>query len=101
MKAEFGGKTAAAAFAAGNCSSSGNALKISLARRVSSAGDGAPAGRAELKSGPDGQPGDSGIPSEAVVGSLVLMVLAYVYVFEQGDCIVGEHGRGAVQRYEV
>ena len=101
MKAEFGGNTAAAAFAAGNCSSWGNALKISLARRVNSAGDGAPGGRPELGPGPEFRPDDqfgvSGVTTEAEAGSLVLMVLSYVYVFEQGNRIVREHGGGAVE----
>jgi hypothetical protein len=76
-------------------------LKISFARRVNSAGGGIPAGKPELGPAPgsrlDDQFGVSGVTTEAEVGSLVLMVLSYVYIFEQGNRIVHENRRGAVQ----
>ena len=101
MKAEFGGNTVAAAFATGNCSSCGNSLNISLASRANSAGVGIPAGSSALESSLEGKLADPGVTFDAGVGSLVLMVLSYVYVLEQGNCIVRQHSRRAVQRHEV
>ena len=97
MKAEFGGSTAAAAFAAGNCSSEGNALNISLASCANSAGVGMPAGKPALASKPVARLAGSEIRFEPGVGSLVLMVLSHIYVFEQAKRVVREHSRGAVE----
>jgi hypothetical protein len=56
-----------------------------------------PAGKPAPATGPVAQLSGSGVHFEAGVGSLVLMVLSQIYVFEQGKRIVREHGRGAVQ----
>jgi hypothetical protein len=39
----------------------------------------------------------SEIRFEPGVGSLVLMVLSHIYVFEQAKRVVREHSRGAVE----
>src|SRR5271166_807318 len=86
---------------AGGWSASGNAVKNSPAMRASSAGSGRPGGKPSVPGKTVAQLPVTGIAAEARVPSLVLMVLSYVYVFEQGNGIVRKHGGRAVQRNQV
>ncbi len=100
-----GGTGAAGATDKGGWSASGNAVKNALAMRANSTGSRTPAVRPSV---PCGVPCDPfaksplpGITAEVRLASLVLMVLSHVYVFEQGNGVIGKHGGGAVQRNQV
>jgi hypothetical protein len=93
-----GGNGAAGATDKGGWSASGNAVKNSLARRASSKGSRTPGAKPSVPCNAFAQLPLPGIAAEARLASLVLMVLSHVYVFEQGNGIVGKHGGGAIQR---
>src|SRR5271165_2151454 len=69
--------------------------------RASSAGSGRPGGKPSASCSTVAQLPVTGIAAEDRVPSLVLIVLAYVYVFEQGNGVVGEYCGRAVQRDQV
>jgi hypothetical protein len=90
-----GGTGAAGAADRGGWRASGNEVKYSLAIRASSIGSRRPAVK---PSGPNPLaalplPGTAATARLASLGLIfVLMVLSHVYVFEQGDGVVGKHG---------
>ena len=100
MTGDPGGTGAAGATDKGGWSASGNELKNSLAIRASSIGSRTPAVKPSGP-GPFVQVPLPGTVAAARLASLVLMVLSHVYVFEQGNGIVGQYGSGAVQRNQV
>jgi hypothetical protein len=97
LKAEFDGNTRRAAVIAGCWISSGSALNIALAMRDSSAGERTPGGSVAIPGRPGAVLVASGRAGDISDCSLVLMVLSYVYVFEQGNRIVHKYGRGTVK----